>query len=223
MKPHEDTEVSVCGGLGAQNGPLFACELLRFRRDACCLLSPLIGMPERKGPTPSATLFSVGATQRGNDGRMWRVAVTKAGVRRWCAVPERTACPVTGGRCECPSGGRAVKKELALGKSEAPARKARIGPTASATLYEVGTRKKGNDGHMWTVSLASNGVQRWARSPASGGKARAAASGGKARSPASGGKARAAASGGKARTAASGGKASATPKRKPRTQGAARI
>ena len=37
----------------------------------------------------------------------------------------------------------------------------RKSPTASATLYKIGTKKKGNDGNIWIISEASNGVKRW--------------------------------------------------------------
>lgn len=39
--------------------------------------------------------------------------------------------------------------------------KTRKGPSESATKYKVGTRKLGNDGNMWIIKKASNGVQRW--------------------------------------------------------------
>jgi MoxR-like ATPase len=37
----------------------------------------------------------------------------------------------------------------------------RPSPTDSATAFQVGTFRKGNDGHWWQVKQASNGVQRW--------------------------------------------------------------
>ena len=39
--------------------------------------------------------------------------------------------------------------------------KIRKGPSESATKYKVGTRKIGNDGNIWIVKTASNGIQRW--------------------------------------------------------------
>ena len=45
-------------------------------------------MPVRPSPTESATLFAAGERKRGNDGRMYAVALTKAGVKRWAAVPK---------------------------------------------------------------------------------------------------------------------------------------
>lgn len=39
--------------------------------------------------------------------------------------------------------------------------KTRKGPSESATKYKVGTRKLGNDGNMWIIKKAANGVQRW--------------------------------------------------------------
>lgn len=43
----------------------------------------------RPSPTASATLSNAGARSRGNDGRMYYVAVTAAGVHRWQLVRER--------------------------------------------------------------------------------------------------------------------------------------
>jgi hypothetical protein len=40
----------------------------------------------------------------------------------------------------------------------------RQSPTESATLFAVGTQKKGNDGNKWTITVASNGVKRWTKS-----------------------------------------------------------
>ena len=37
----------------------------------------------------------------------------------------------------------------------------RKSPTQSATLYKMGTKKNGNDGNIWIVMEASNGVKRW--------------------------------------------------------------
>lgn len=37
----------------------------------------------------------------------------------------------------------------------------RKGPSESATKFSVGTQKKGNDGNMWEIIKANNGVQRW--------------------------------------------------------------
>jgi hypothetical protein len=37
----------------------------------------------------------------------------------------------------------------------------RKSPSASATLYSVGTTKKGNDGNMWTVITTKNNIKRW--------------------------------------------------------------
>ena len=39
----------------------------------------------------------------------------------------------------------------------------RPSPTASATTYPVGSHAIGNDGAVWQVTQASNGVQRWSR------------------------------------------------------------
>jgi hypothetical protein len=58
------------------------------------------------------------------------------------------------GGCGC-GGGRA--KPL----REARPRKVRKGPTASATAYDVGTKRKGGDGRTWVVKETKTGVKRW--------------------------------------------------------------
>jgi hypothetical protein len=40
-------------------------------------------------------------------------------------------------------------------------KKVRKGPTASATLFPVGTVRTGNDGNKWMVEANKNGVHRW--------------------------------------------------------------
>tara|TARA_B100000900_G_C20316903_1_gene608516 strand:- start:145 stop:636 length:492 start_codon:yes stop_codon:yes gene_type:complete len=37
----------------------------------------------------------------------------------------------------------------------------RKGPTASATIFPVGTEKRGNDGNIWAIVQNKNGVKRW--------------------------------------------------------------
>jgi hypothetical protein len=41
--------------------------------------------------------------------------------------------------------------------------KLRKGPSESATLFPEGTKKLGNDGAMWIIIVANNGVKRWKR------------------------------------------------------------
>jgi hypothetical protein len=40
----------------------------------------------RKGPPESATAFSVGTVKRGNDGNMWKIITTVAGIHRWSII-----------------------------------------------------------------------------------------------------------------------------------------
>jgi hypothetical protein len=40
----------------------------------------------RKGPSESATKFSVGFVKKGNDGNMWKIVATAAGVHRWSKI-----------------------------------------------------------------------------------------------------------------------------------------
>jgi hypothetical protein len=49
---------------------------------------------------------------------------------------------------------------------QSPFRSYRVGrqsPNYSATLFPRGTKKRGGDGEMWEVKIASNGVRRWAK------------------------------------------------------------
>tara|TARA_B110000285_G_scaffold223769_1_gene279729 strand:- start:6630 stop:7145 length:516 start_codon:yes stop_codon:yes gene_type:complete len=39
--------------------------------------------------------------------------------------------------------------------------KKRKGPSSSATKYNVGTKKKGNDGNMWKIVINKNCTKRW--------------------------------------------------------------
>ena len=41
----------------------------------------------RKGPSESATKFSIGFVKKGNDGNMWKIVATAAGVHRWAKIP----------------------------------------------------------------------------------------------------------------------------------------
>ena len=40
----------------------------------------------RKSPSESATKFSVGFVKKGNDGNMWKIVATSAGVHRWAKI-----------------------------------------------------------------------------------------------------------------------------------------
>lgn len=40
-------------------------------------------------------------------------------------------------------------------------KKIRPGPLESATLFKIGTKKRGNDKHMWIISKTNNGTHRW--------------------------------------------------------------
>lgn len=47
----------------------------------------------RQGPIESATLYSEGTVKIGNDGNMWTIIVTDAGVHRWSRVKKQTSKP----------------------------------------------------------------------------------------------------------------------------------
>lgn len=37
----------------------------------------------------------------------------------------------------------------------------RKSPSQSASLYKIGTKKKGNDGNMWIIQENKRGIKRW--------------------------------------------------------------
>jgi hypothetical protein len=39
----------------------------------------------------------------------------------------------------------------------------RPSPALSATRFVAGTKKRGNDGNMWVIKIASNGIRRWVK------------------------------------------------------------
>jgi hypothetical protein len=47
----------------------------------------------RKGPSESATKFSIGFVKKGNDGNMWKIVATKTGVHRWSKISSSQAPP----------------------------------------------------------------------------------------------------------------------------------
>ena len=40
----------------------------------------------RKSPSESATMFSIGTVKKGNDGNMWKIIATASGIHRWSKV-----------------------------------------------------------------------------------------------------------------------------------------
>jgi len=55
-----------------------------------------------------------------------------------------------------------TRKRRTVGGSKRVSTK-RKSPEKSATLYKVGTTKRGNDGNLWVVKKTSNGVKRWVK------------------------------------------------------------
>lgn len=39
----------------------------------------------------------------------------------------------------------------------------RPSPALSATRFVAGTKKRGNDGNIWVIKIASNGIRRWVK------------------------------------------------------------
>lgn len=54
-------------------------------------------------------------------------------------------------------------KEQKISKKPTEAKKTRPSPSQSATLFQLGQKKKGNDGNMYQVKENKNGVKRWAK------------------------------------------------------------
>jgi len=50
----------------------------------------------RKGPSESATAFSVGTVKRGNDGNMWKIIITSTGIHRWSVIKSNNGRTNTG-------------------------------------------------------------------------------------------------------------------------------
>ena len=57
------------------------------------------------------------------------------------------------------SNAKEKNKELVKKSSK----KNRPSPSDSATIFKVGTKKKGNDGNMWIIKKNKNGVNRWSK------------------------------------------------------------
>lgn len=57
---------------------------------------------------------------------------------------------------------RILKLKLSINKkSDKKITIERPSPSESATLFKVGTKKKGNDGNMWEIILTSSGIHKW--------------------------------------------------------------
>lgn len=54
-------------------------------------------------------------------------------------------------------------KKQTVPKKKTEAKKIRPSPSQSATLFQVGQKKKGNDGNMYQVKENKNGVKRWTK------------------------------------------------------------
>jgi hypothetical protein len=81
--------------------------------------------------------------------------------------PSAKICNPSSGRCVYKNG--KIGKVLMANKKSPPPKKkkkkkkkkGRKAPDDSATKFNVGTRKRGNDGNMWEVVTNKNGAKRW--------------------------------------------------------------
>jgi hypothetical protein len=85
----------------------------------------------RPSPSVVATDFKAGHVEMGNDGRMWRVSVTKAGVYRWAPVHGTTATTTTSSVTAS-----SLKKTTA---EEGAKRKREVVPTTASTTTTTTT------------------------------------------------------------------------------------
>ena len=54
-----------------------------------------------------------------------------------------------------------IKKPIK--KTSTKDRSNRPSPSQSATLFKIGTKKKGNDGNIWIIKKNKNGINRWSK------------------------------------------------------------
>ena len=95
----------------------------------------------------------------GNDGNLWlskAIGKSSDAPAYWNLVHQKEDSKVKHIKSK-----KAVKKNKKVTKKSK--RKERPSPSVSATLFNVGTKKKGGDGNMWKVIENKNGVKRWKR------------------------------------------------------------
>lgn len=59
--------------------------------------------------------------------------------------------------------GKVTDKTKKKGGARKTLRLDRKGPSESATLFPKGTKKKGNDGNMWIITVTKKGIHRWSK------------------------------------------------------------
>ena len=64
-------------------------------------------------------------------------------------------------RKECKEQGLVYDVKTKRCRESKKKKKGRKGPDDSATKFNVGTRKRGNDGNMWEIVTNKNGTKRW--------------------------------------------------------------
>jgi hypothetical protein len=129
----------------------------------------------RQGPTASATIFPVGVVRLGNDGMLWRIISTRAGIHRWQRITgnSRRRKP-TRKPTRRPTRKPTRKSTRARKQSRKPARRfslvsrsnyrrSRPSPPEHARLW-AGLVLTGNDGNRWRSTRTRNGgYYRWVR------------------------------------------------------------
>lgn len=122
----------------------------------------------RPSPSSSATLFDIGTRRKGNDGNMWKVAEDKHGRQYWTKMtcqPKKSITKRTTKKRKTikkhTEKRKTIKKKPTEKRRKTYTRATRPSPSLSATLFNVGDKRLGNDGNIWKIIETSNGTQRW--------------------------------------------------------------
>ncbi len=112
----------------------------------------------RKGPTESATLFAVGTRKRGNDGGMWVVRATTAGVHQW--RPQKSPAPrkQRTATTAAPSRRKSANQDTKAVRTPAPSRRQRTAATAAPRRRK--SADQDNKAVRTTATPASSGRRR---------------------------------------------------------------
>jgi hypothetical protein len=119
----------------------------------------------RQGPTESATLFSEGTTKLGNDGNMWIIVVTDAGVHRWSRINKQSSKSDKPGKPDKPSKtnktSKTIKNKTTLSDSVEDnnvSQEALIKMTKKYNVTSSGSKKQLAE-RLWYVSGSTMSVK----------------------------------------------------------------
>lgn len=129
--------------------------------------------PIPKTPIYRAKDLKLGTRRKGRDGKMWYVS-SKNGSKYWSSSNNKksmrkiyggskTAKPKTINKSKTKTSTQKKDSGSKTAKSKTITKKKsdRKGPPESATLFKVGTIKKGNNDKLWIIKETTNGTKRW--------------------------------------------------------------